>query len=160
MNRGGQLGEQILVFAFIFLLVIIGGGIVIGTYLFIGSEFDFRVNEANILGYHIKNCLVSEGSDWLDNLKDKNNLDLLYEKCNLDKEVVERNNLIKICIGQAKPIDCSIEKDANKIVLYSFGDFEPCKLNLANNFLGCSAMTFGKYSIITTSKQHIRRISR
>ncbi len=159
MHKKGQLGEQVLIFAFIFLMVLIGGGILIGTLIFIGSEFDFRVNEANILSYNIKNCLINEGTSWLDDLKDKNNLELLYEKCNLDKEVIERNNLIKICTGQTAPMDCSTEKNSANLVLYSYGDFEPCKLNLANEFLGCSATSLGKYAIVATSRQHIRRSS-
>ena len=38
INKKGQLGDQMMIFAFIFLLVIIGGGIVIGTFVFQASS--------------------------------------------------------------------------------------------------------------------------
>jgi cytochrome c1 len=36
MHKKAQLGEQIMVFMFIFLMFVIGAGIVLGTYFFIG----------------------------------------------------------------------------------------------------------------------------
>jgi len=157
-----------MIFAFIFLLVIIGGGIVIGTFVFIGPEFDFRGNEANLLAADIGECVSSEAQTgtenagfWLDNLADKSNFAFLSKKCGLDNEAILKNNLIKICADEKNPSDCINEGsngDDKKVVFFTSGDFVPCGFpeKEREKFIGCSIIQSGKYTIIATSKQRIR----
>ena len=86
-NKGGQLGEQTTVFAFLFLLVIIGIGIAGGIYVFFGSSYDFRYIESDLLNYKIRNCLSENVFD--DNFKNN-----FYEICKIDKKVIEDNEYV------------------------------------------------------------------
>lgn len=158
ISKKGQLGEQIMMFAFMFLLVVVGGGIVLGTYFFIGPEFDFRSVEANLLVNSIKQCL-SDGSLKLDGLAEEQKSDtgFIAEKCNLNKEVIEKNNLIKICVSENNLENCINEADNSKIAFSMKGDFTPCGLTDKNKFLGCFIEESGEYTIIATSRQNIRR---
>ncbi len=157
MHKKGQLGEQLMIFAFIFLIVLIGAGIVIGTGIFIGSEFDFRGSDAEMLSFRVKDCLINSGGEWISGLKSEGGADLLYQKCNLGKSVIESYNRIKVCRGESSPSNCIGEADSAKIVFSSKGDFEPCGLKESNKFLGCSIISTGEYTIIATSNQQIRR---
>lgn len=158
MDRKGQLGDQILIFAFIFMMVIIGGGIVIGTYFYIGAEFDFRATEAKLLGYSIKDCILSD-SGWLGDLK--TNPDLFYENCRLNKKLITENNAIRICT--ATDVQGCINQQIGQDV-FAVGNYALCDPGGSNKLVGCSVSSFTKdnvdYVVIATSKQSIRRSAR
>src|SRR3989304_5956883 len=88
--RRGQLGEQMMVFMFIFFMVIIGGGIVIGTGIFIGPEFDFRASEAVLLNYHIRNCFLGGNLDNRASISDDVIVQTAFisERCKLNKNLI------------------------------------------------------------------------
>jgi len=162
VNKKAQLGEQVMMFAFVLLIVVVGGGVVIGTYLFIGPEFDFRGVEANLLSYKIARCISpGSGADvkgfWLDNLANKDSIALLAKKCDLNEEVIEKNNLIKICVDEPLAADCILSGNDKKIAFSTGGDFQPCNLAGGEKILGCSITPVGKYMVIATSRQVIRR---
>jgi hypothetical protein len=160
MDKKGQLGEQIMMFAFIFLIVVIGAGIVLGVYMFIGQGFDFRSGEAGLLAYNVKDCILNEGSSWFSELK--TNPDLLYSKCKLSKAVIEDNNALRICPQAAEVADC-LNPDSSHVA-FSSGNYALCDPAGSNKLVGCSVLSFAKdnvnYIVIATSKQKIRRSAR
>ena len=154
MNRKGDLGNQISGFAFFFLMIIIGVGIAFGVYLFFGSGYDFRQGEAELLNYKIKQCIGEN-----DLSGDFFNTERFFETCNLDKEEVIKNNLIRICENSK---DCIRE---DKDLLEVGNNFQACKLEGAKEnfaFPRCVISDFTKgerkFEIITGSKQASRRI--
>lgn len=157
MHKKGVLGEQMMFFSFIFLMGVVGAGIVIGVYMFVGAEFDFRGSDANMLSYRLKNCISDLDSPQIEGIKGDGGNILLYSLCGLNKEVVEKYNKIKICRGETNSMDCIGEQDSGKIVFSSGGDFEPCGFEKESRLLGCSVADFEEYTIIATSKQGIRR---
>jgi len=157
MHNRGQLGEQIMVFMFIFLMFVIGAGIVLGTYFFIGPEFDFRAVEADMLSYKIKDCILNDGS-LFDGIKA--NPDLFYTKCSLNKEVIESNNAIRVCPGAAEVNICLDPNNPDAV--FAVGNYGLCDPAGSNKIVGCSVASFSdskgtNYVIIATSKQKIRR---
>jgi len=158
MHKKAQLGEQIMVFMFIFLMFVIGAGIVLGTYFFVGPEFDFRNAEADMLSYKIRTCI--NANEVVLTGDAEQNLKLVYEKCSINKNLLDMNNFIKICDNTKNPLDCVNKENP---VLSSAGpsSFQPCGFLEKNKFLGCSMNNFVKddkiYTILVTSKQTIRR---
>jgi len=151
-NKKAQLGEQLTVFAFLFLLVVIGIGIAGGVYIFFGSGYDSRQVEADILNHKVRNCLS-------ENILDDNFKDNFYEICKLNKQSMEvSKNLIKICVTSGNCIE------EGSPFFSTGGDFVICDVEAAkrnNAFQKCSHSTFTKegkeLQIITTSNQQIRR---
>ena len=155
-NKKGQLGEQLVVFAFLFLMAVVGGGIVIGTSMFVGSGYDFREGDARLLGVKIENC-VNDGFN-LSGVKDSANFGLLSEKCGLNKDILESYYKIRIC-------DRKFVKNVGECVnaqnpVFGFGDVTPCEFADSNKFLGCSKRATNAYIIITATNQQIRRNAR
>jgi hypothetical protein len=150
-GKKGQLGNQMLLAGFIFFIVIVGGGISIGAYIFAGSEFSFFQAEAVLLNQQMQKCVYSY------NVSSQN----IYDACNLNKAAVEKNNGIKICLNSA---DCINEGESSKIAASTRGTdyFVACGLPDAGEFIGCyrSFISKGgnKIEILTTSNQKIRRI--
>lgn len=139
MDKKGELGNQVMLFSFFFLLVVIGVGIVAGVWLFYGQGYDFRQAEAEVLNYEIKKCLVNEKID------KSSFADEFYEKCRLNKEVVEQG-IVKII------------RD-NEIV-FSIGDEVQCGLSEKNeNYPKCVEREIGVYKVLTGSNQRVRRLS-
>jgi hypothetical protein len=157
MNKKAALGSQIFLVVFILILLIIGGGIVLGTYLFIGDESDFRQAEAEMLNAKIRACI--SGADFGDNLNP--GIDYIYQKCGLNKEVIEQNNLIRVCNRFGNDMSNCIS-DSRLIRVSSGGDFTVCGLKAANKkFPKCvTKELFSKGEslvIVTVSNQHLRR---
>ena len=136
-----------MIFVFIFFLVIIGGGIAAGTYLFFGGDYDFRYVEAQNLNYHVGICLIEQDV----------NLDLkeeFYSKCKLNRNVVEKELFILIKANGEKKFDSGR------------GDEVQCKLNSRNQkYFECFEEQFSKevngqtivFSVLTGSNQRLGR---
>ena len=156
MDRFGRMGDKMMFSMFLLILIIITVGIVAGVYIFYGAEYDFRQAEADILNYNIKKCIINNDIDWT-NEKSKENF---FDVCRLNKEVIEKNNIIKICLNSK---DCVSEQ---KPLFSSGSNFEACLLEGAkgnNNFQKCTINNFMRgekeYEIVTGSNQKSRRIN-
>ncbi len=154
-KRGYEVGEQLGIFFFLFLIVIIGVSIFVGVGLFFGKGYDFREVEAELLNYKIKECLASNEID-IGFFKKEN----FYDKCRIDKGVIDLGNyIIKICEGSDRD-SCVVGGG-----IFSEGsNFQLCKLNIKKNYVSslCSIKSFEKngkgFVIITGSKQDSRRL--
>ncbi|MCX8158931.1 MAG: hypothetical protein N3D20_01420 [Candidatus Pacearchaeota archaeon] len=136
-NKKGQLGKQMMLFYFIFLLIIIGLGIVGGIYIFFGKEYDFREREANLISYKVERCIAE--SDNIEQIKNN-----FYSACGIKKEVFEKTNAIRVLDGND--------------VLYSYGDVTLCEgkeIEKSEEYPKCFVKVFGKYKIIVASNQRI-----
>jgi hypothetical protein len=161
MDRRAQLGEQLMIFMFLFFMVVIGAGIVIGAYVFIGPEFDFRPTEAAILNYQIRECFTHDTFSMKDKMEEGTFKDFVFKQCKLNAEVIGTYNGIKICNAGQGVDDCIKE---GKPLFSTGGDFQPCGFNEKNKFFGCAVQSVVKngqsYVVITISKQQIRRSQR
>ena len=153
MHKKGELGEQVSVFMFLFLMFVIGIGIVAGVYIFFGQGYDFREVEANLLSYKIGECIKE--NEITEEFFEKGNF---FEKCRLNKGAVEKNNIIRICSGVE---DCM---RAEKSLLDAGSNFQACgfegtKKNEAHPLCATNEFSKGekKFSIIVGSKQFSRR---
>jgi len=151
--KKGASGDQAGIVWFLLLAAIIGASIGFAIWIFYGSGYDFREAEANLLNYKIKECMIK--NEITEAFFDKNNF---YNLCGLNKEIIEKNNLIKICDGFRE--DCIISKE------YFFiegSNFNICGLNEKDKSSSkCSIQNFEKdrkrYIVITASNQLSRRI--
>ena len=144
LNKKAQIGEQIMVFPFLFILVVICVGIAIGVYIFFGGGYDFRQVDADILSYKIGNCI-------LDNEVNEEFWSDLYTKCRLNKEVLDKYSLFRVSYGGDEKFSTG-------------GDFEQCGFKGKNEkYPQCSKKEFvkGEMRVIveTTNKQSSRRIN-
>jgi len=164
INKKGALGDMMLIATFIFVMVMIGSGIALGVFFFVGDEIDFRGMEAGILNHQIVKCIAERDIVFSDNSDSNSNLELLYERCRLNKDVIEKHNQIKICARSAdwsgNREDCIGYGDP---IVITGTDFTACALLEKNKFLGCSMTRVFQdskgYIVIATSKQKIRRVS-
>ena len=151
-------GNNIHVFAFLFLLLMIGIGIVAGVSIFFGRQTDYRGIEAAILNFRIREC-IEQNKGYLVSLnqaqeKDEAKWEIkrmeFYDKCELNSEVLERNNWARIV------------NDKNELIFYSGGDFAQCEIKGNINYPKCVTESLKldgvSYEITTTSKQNSRRI--
>jgi hypothetical protein len=164
MNKKAQLGEQIMIFVFIFFLVIIGGGIVIGTVLFLGNDIDFRETGATILAYQIKQCIIDGKTSTIVQGDNEQMLSALADKCGLRKDVIGVYNRIKICLNSRV---CIQENEKSRIFVASDGDFNMCDKTFASKNQGLSKCVSDSFNsgnnfvtILVTDKQAIRRVSK
>lgn len=153
MNKKGLLGEQLMIFPFLFFLVIIGVGIVGGVLLFFGGEYDYRSVDASVLNYKIRECLVEEDIDF--SLEGEDFEKDIYEKCLIDKNALVSHNLFfRICRDSE---NCFL--DDNPLISmgsnYQSCEFEGVKDN--NAFPKCkkgSVFVEGmRYDVISGSNQ-------
>jgi hypothetical protein len=149
MNRKGLLGTQTMLVVFVFCLVLILLGISGGIYLFYGKGYDFRTNEAGLLNYKISACISDKNVDFAK--------DDFYKICTLNKEVIEKNNKIKIC-KNPKSSGC-VGEDKPEFMLGGTDDFVPCGFegkneNAAKCAFGILLKGSDVYEIITTSSQN------
>ncbi len=152
MNRKGAVGEQLSGIYFIFLMVIVGGGIVLGVSIFYGGGYDYRESEANLLNYKVSKCILENEIDTTFFGETE-----FFEKCNLNREVLVKNNLLRICDGFNG--DCLVNRE-NYISVGN--NFNLCKLDRKeSNFHICSINEMEKdgkkYVVVTGSNQYSRR---
>ena len=152
MHKKATLGNMTMAFTFLFLIFIISVGLLAGIYIFYGSGYDFRETESSLLSYKIKNCILKSSLD-----ADFFNKENFYENCALNKETIEKNNIIKICKG-----DSCI--DSTTPLFSSGSNFQSCLFEGAKenkNYPQCSIISIKKqsetYQIITGSSQFSRR---
>jgi len=143
INKKAEAGDQIMIFAFLLILFIIGGGIAFGVSLFFTSDYDTRQVDADLLNYKIKSCLS-------DNDIDFSNPKNFYTTCNINKNITQEFFLILI-------------KQNQKEVFNYHGDETQCSLSEKNpNYPKCTNSTLIKnnneYYIMTGSNQHSRRL--
>ncbi|MBX4196464.1 hypothetical protein KW805_02670 [Candidatus Pacearchaeota archaeon] len=148
----GQLGNQLSIFIYLFLFVLIGGGIVFGTSLFLEDSSDFRSSDAVSLNREIQNCIrdVSE-ADFSTRF---------YDSCTIGKSVTDRYNLIKVCVNS---VDCI---SAGNPLFSTGGDFQLCGIagvKSNGDYPSCVTTEMSanskSYTILTVSKQRVRRVS-
>ena len=82
-------GEKILSVWWIFVLVVIGGAIVIGVLIYYNADFNIKELEADILAERIVRCLVQNGYLRQDFLQE--NFDI-FKECRLKKEMFEKES--------------------------------------------------------------------
>ncbi len=76
LYKRGESGEMLMFFILFGFMLIVGGGIVGGVYLFYGGELDYRQEQADVLSYKIEKCLVENAE--LDKSK-------FFEECGLEE---------------------------------------------------------------------------
>lgn len=145
MHKKGIAENFPLVFVGLFLFVFIAGGIVASIYLFYGEGYDFREGEAELLSFKIKECILEN---------DEIDMDNFFDLCRLDKNVLEANNLVKICENSG---DCAYDEAIVKVG----GNFPACRFIAENKDIPkCIEKDFDKngkkFSVITGSKQFSR----
>ena len=91
-KKGEQMEDQVLSVAFIFLLLIIAGGISIGIGIFYGSGYQVKQIDSDNLNYKVSNCFYNN------NLTDiQTNF---YTVCEMNQNVVVNSSLmVKVCKG-------------------------------------------------------------
>jgi len=138
-GKRGQLGRQLMIFPFVFLLVIVGLSIVGAFYFFLSQGYDNREIGAANLAYKAEKC-IAENIRSDSELKEKDNF---YEKCKINKEVFEEYYGI------------NITKDGN--TLFHYGDLTPCYLRIgkSENYPICFKTRFHNYEIIVSNNQKI-----
>ena len=144
MNRKGDVGNQVMIFSFLFLLFVIGVGLVAGVFMFYGFDYEFRDVEAAELSFVIQECMLENEVN--DEFKES-----FFDVCNLDKEVIEESGMgFKICRDTR---DCINE---DNVFLQSGGNFQTCDFEGARKneaFPKCVKKSFGEFEIITMSNQ-------
>jgi hypothetical protein len=86
-------GEKLLSIWWFFVLAIVGGGIVIGVYMYYGADVDVRGVEASVLSKRIVGCIIGNGFLDEDVLNPEFNI---YEKCNLGQEALSDSYFFKV----------------------------------------------------------------
>jgi hypothetical protein len=146
LNKRAQAGDQLTVFIFFFLLMVVAAGIVIGVFLFYGKDYDFRYVDAETEIYIVKQCISENTIDW-------NSPDDFYSKCNLNKKNFQNEMTFKITENGK---DVAIWKDV-----------VGCELASKNiGFPRCVNETFSKtingqkidYYVLLGSNQNSKRV--
>ncbi len=143
MNRRGA-ETAIMFFAFMLILTMILGGIVLGVNSFYGKGYDMRQTEANLLADRVEKCF-NENDFFMDGFD-------IYQECNLNKNVIEENHLISV-------------KDKDRMLFWGVNDFvNQCYFEAAegnNDFPKCSERVIEKngkeFTILIGSSQDSRR---
>ncbi|MDO8459810.1 MAG: hypothetical protein Q7S74_01750 [Nanoarchaeota archaeon] len=96
MNRKAELGNQLMIIPFVFLLIIIGGGLFAGSAIYFGKPLNTQQTDATLLNYKLTKCIKQQPFDWQagQDILDKE----IYKKCQLDESVIKENFLILIKI--------------------------------------------------------------
>ena len=116
-SKKAQTGDMMMIFAFMFLLLIIGTGIYFGTSLFFSSNYDFRKTDTEILNRKLTSCF-KENNINLENpeaLKEE-----ISTLCKINPQVIENYLLIIIFkdsspgpflkIGKGDETSCALEE--------------------------------------------------
>ncbi len=98
MNKQGQvLGTGTMYLIYFLMIVIVTGGIYGGVISFFGKGFDIRNTDANSLMNSVKKC-ISEQKLIESVFKNES---AFFQKCHIDKEVLENNNYL-VLINNSK----------------------------------------------------------
>src|SRR3989344_3607745 len=157
-NKKAQLGDMMLVGVFLFVLLVIGFGIFLGTTIFFGGDIDFRSLESQILEYKIERCVLEKD---VNSFFEKADISGFLETCGLNLRVNATYGIyFEICDGS-----CFTNwPEKGGVLLSTGGDFSQCnfegtKENL--NYPKCLSSSLEKdgkeYWIVTASNQKIRR---
>jgi hypothetical protein len=88
MNKQGKEGGEAVMFpVFLFILIIIGVGIVAGVFIFFGGDIDYRVSDASLLYTKVARCLSQA------DLSSKS-FDDLYSICGISEKVLKDNRFV------------------------------------------------------------------
>jgi len=137
-NNKAQLGNQILIFQFIFLILLISIGLFAGISLFFSQEYNYKLQDASLLNSKIRSCLSSNNlSQNPDEFKQQ-----LFSICSINQKVIEENFIVKIKL--------------NSHTLYNHkADETVCSLSDKNpEFPRCISSSYMRYSILTGSNQN------
>ena len=119
MKNKKAVGEQIMVFVFFFIVLIIVLGITAGIYIFFGSEYEFKKVDADILALGISQCIKNNQIDFS---QDEEQLrEEFYNNCRFNKEVIEEYFVYQISINdepklslKASQTDCALGEKSEK----------------------------------------------
>jgi len=148
--KRGQLGSQLMIFVFLFLLILVAGGVVAGTYIFFGQGYDIRQAEADALNIHIASCLQEKIIDW------KVAGDF-YNQCGLSSDALN-SSIYLIRIRDCVNDNCNLGN-----IVFSLGsNFEACSLTGKNKaYPKCTIKKIYLkdkiYELVTGSNQLPRR---
>lgn len=120
MNLKGSLGDQLMIFNFIFLLLIISIAIIAGVSLFYGFDYDSRSWEAEAFSQSVKKCVEQVGMEYLDQSS-------FLVECGFVQDISDKGLDIKICIDDG---NCIEEKDP--LIVYG-SNFEICGFSEKEN---------------------------
>lgn len=146
INKRGELGNQITIFVFFMLLMIVAAGIVVGVFLFYGKPYDFRHVDAETSIYNVKQCIIDNSINW-------NDASDFYSKCNFNRKVFEDEMTLKIT--------------ENGRDVLKWNDDVACSLASKNiGYPRCTNETFSKsvngqsiiYFVLVGSNQNSRRV--
>ena len=89
----GQLGDQLSLFYFIFLIAVLTIGVSTGVYLFYGEGYDARFSNSNAMADEIEKCFKANFA-----LHELNEIDLevLSSACSFELKIVEDNFVLGI----------------------------------------------------------------
>lgn len=149
MNKKGDSGNQLMLIAFLFLILIISVGIFSGIALFFGSGYDGRDIDARVINFLVKECVLDRGIEGIE--------ENFYSKCGIEEKVIEKGYGIKICVDKE---DC-VNED---FIFMTGSDFVSCGLEGTKNNLNyarCFSQKFEKegkrIEIITKANQDIEK---
>ncbi len=156
------LGEMMWIFMFFFLLAIIAVSIVSYNYIFYGKGYDAKESDAKLLNLKIVECLsekelkdVLNGESGAENEAEK-----FFDICELNKNVIEKNFILRICENLSEE-ECAV---GNKWAVSFGNNFNVCEFKAAqksDRFVRCFFGSFEKegrkFVIITGSEQKARR---
>lgn len=90
MNKRAETGDQIFLFYFLFILLIIVGGIVIGDFILSGKPYDLRAQDSEILSGKIIECLKNTEA------LTENKITNLFETCNFYESTFENGLIVSL----------------------------------------------------------------
>ena len=150
IQRKAQLGDQVMIFPFLFIMILIGGGIVGGTLLFFGNEYDVRQSEANTLAYTLQTCIQQHTFNWESADIDSE----IYKTCHLDGSALSEGSLIRL------------KRNSVQILTVNIGKVEGCFFIGATKnpaYPKCTTLRFSKdgtsYELTTGSFQRKQRVT-
>jgi len=158
--------EKLLSIWWIFVLAVIGGGIVLGVLIYNNAEFDVRYDDANLLAEKIANCLVEQGKINENFLEDDFNI---FSECGLDKEILDSDifyfnitifdssgNSLKEIVSGAR----SFEKDCGISSVTEASHYPRCSIKQENAlYVKDGSLENAKIKILAGSNQHGKRIT-
>lgn len=154
LDKKGDLGDVTMFLVYMFFMTVIGVGIFGGMYIFFVQGYEFREVDAEILSYKIQRCIMDNEID--DSFRDK-----FYEMCKIDKDVVDKYSLIKVCRNSD---DCVNERSNEGILIGEGSKYQACRFEGGKEndaFPKCVNTVFVKgrerFEIITGSTQISRR---